>query len=453
VWQPHIQASDLASHLYNAWLANQAAAGGLKGLYVVPQYTNVLFDLLLSGLLKTFSVVSTERIAVISAVQIFFWGCFALVSATGGKPAWGRAPVLTLLTYGAVFRMGFFNFYISVGLCCGAIALAWWNHSRARWLAVPTLAIAWVAHFLPCLWAMLAIGYILTARSIPPSRRWRLLAAGLIGIGGLAACLATYVPSVWAPGVRAAFCGADQALTFGAKYIIVAAGLFCWMIVLLIRRFELHRQPLNDIGLHLWLLMAVASLCLPDSVWLPFYSGGFAYIALRLSLLSAILLCAAIAPVPVRAFETIGLALLLSAFLFLSYRDDSALNIVEQKVARAVAGLPPGTRIIAAVKDSRLYIPALQHVADRACIGRCFDFADYEPSTGQFRVRAQTGNSFVITDPDDIGELEHRQLVFQRTDVPVYRLFPCDGRDICADRVSPGQALIKEDMAADAQRR
>ena len=163
VWQQHIQASDLSSHLYNAWLANRAADGALTGLSVVPQYTNVLFDFLLSWLLKHFSVDLTERIAVISAVQIFFWGSFAMVSATSAKPAWGFSPLLALLAYGAVFRMGFFNFYISVGICCGAIALVWWNQSRARWLALPLLLAAWIAHFLPCLWALAAIGYILAA--------------------------------------------------------------------------------------------------------------------------------------------------------------------------------------------------------------------------------------------------------------------------------------------------
>src|SRR6202034_2313740 len=204
VWTQHVQASDLSSHLYNAWLTNLATAGATKGLYVVPQYSNVLFDFALSWLLKSFSVVSTERIAVIAAVQIFFWGCFALVSATGRRPAWQCAPLLALLTYGAVFRMGFFNFYISVGICCAAIALVWWNNSLARWLAFALLRIAWIAHFVPCLWGLAVIGYILSARWTKPSHRWRLLAAGIIGIGGLAAFLAIRAPSSSAPGLRAA---------------------------------------------------------------------------------------------------------------------------------------------------------------------------------------------------------------------------------------------------------
>jgi hypothetical protein len=454
IWQQHVQASDLSSHLYNAWLTNLAAAGVLKGLYVVPQYTNVLFDLALSWLLKSFSLVSTERIAVIAAVQIFFWGCFALVSATGGRPAWRSAPLLALLAYGAVFRMGFFNFYISVGICCGAIALVWWDDSRARWLALPLLLVAWTAHLMPCLAAIAVIGYILAARWMRPSHRWRLLAAGLIGIGALAVFLATRAPSSWAPGLRIeSFFGADQVLTFGGKYLIIVAGLLCWLILLLVRRFELDAPPLHDIVLHLWLLMAVASVTLPDSIWLPPYTGR-TYITLRLSLLSAIFLCAAVARVPLKAFERIGQIVLMAAFFSFSYSDERALNLVEQKVARAVATLPPGSRVVSTVKDSRLYIQALQHVVDRPCIGRCFDFADYEPSTGKFRLRAQPGNSFVISDYGEIGKLENEQLVFSRTDVAVYRLFPCEnGREICQDRVSPSQPLMEADLAPGAVER
>ncbi len=454
LWQQHIQGSDLASHLYNAWLANRVAAGALQGVYVVPQYTNVLFDLLLSWLLKSCSVVLTERIAVISAVQVFFWGCFALVSAAGRGPAWRRAPLLALLAYGAVFRMGFFNFYISAGICCGAIALVWWNDLRARWLALVLLPVAWIAHFLPCLWAIAVIGYIIAARWMKPSHRWRLLAAGLIGIGGLAAFLAIRGRSFWAPGLRVeSFFGVDQVLTFGVKYYIVAASLLCWFILLLVRRFELAaRPPLHDIVLHVWLLMAVASVSLPDSIWLPPFTGR-TYITLRLSLLSAIFLCASVARVPLKSFERIGQFVLLAVFFSFSYADDRALNLVEQKVARAVATLPPGSRVISTLKDSRLYIQPLQHVVDRPCIGRCFDFADYEPSTAKFRLRAQPGNSFVISDYADIDKLERGQFVFKRADVALFRLFPCDaGREICTARVSPGQQLKEDDLAPHVSR-
>jgi len=454
VWQQHIQANDLSSHLYNAWLANRVAAGDLKGLSVVPQYTNVLFDLLLSWLLKSSSVIVTERIAVILAVQFFFWGCCALVSAMSGRPAWRIAPFLALLTYGVVFRMGFFNFYISVGICCGAIALVWWNESRVRWLAVPLLLVAATAHFLPCLWAIMVIGYVLAARRIDPSRRWLLLLAALASIAGLSALLASRVPSVWMRSLSIeSYLGADQVLVYGAKYKIIAAALLCFWILLLVRRFELRPRPWEDVVLQLWLLMAVACILLPDSIRMPLYAGGFTFIGIRLSLLSAIFLCASVAEVPTKTLEKAGQVALLVAFLAFSYADERSLNFIEQKVTNAVRALPPGALVISALRDSRLQGEALQHVVDRPCIGRCFDFADYEPSTGQFRLRAQPGNAYVISDSGDIASLEHGQLVLTRSDIKVYRLFPCaSGRDVCADQVSPGQRLTKEDIVPNSIR-
>jgi hypothetical protein len=451
VWQQHIQANDLSSHLYNAWLANRAAAGDLKGIYVVSQYSNIFFDVLLSWLLKSFSVIVTERIAVILSVQIFFWGCFALASAVSGRAAWRIAPFLGLLAYGVVFRMGFFNFYISVGICCGAIALVWWKDSQtspARWLAAPLLILAATAHFLPCLWASMVIAYILAARRINPSRRWLLLLAGLASTAGLAVFLASRVPSVWMHGLPIeSYVGADQVLVYGAKYKIVAAALLCSWILLLVRRFELRPRPWEDVALQLWLLMAVACILLPDSIRLPLYAGGFTFIGIRLSLLSAIFLCALAAEVPTKIPEKAFHVALLVAFLAFSYTDERSLNYIEQKVATAIAGLPPDAIVLSTLKDSWLDGEALQHVLDRPCIGRCFDFADYEPATGQFRVRALPGNPYVISDSSDITNLEHGQLVLARTDIKVYRLFPCAaGREVCADRVSPGQRLTKQDI-------
>ncbi len=222
VWQPHIQAGDLSSHLYNAWLANQVASGRLHGLYIVPQFTNVLFDHLLSLLLKTGSVVLSERIAVVAAVQIFFWGCFAFVSAASDRPAWAVAPFLAMLAYGAVFRLGFFNFYISVGLCLLAVALLWRSRGWIRLAAFPLALAAFAAHYLPMLWAAALLGYALIARRLKPGQRRWLLGSFLAAIAALAGGLAFAVPSRWTSGIRIdSMFGTDQLLTWGVQYKFV----------------------------------------------------------------------------------------------------------------------------------------------------------------------------------------------------------------------------------------
>src|SRR5690349_24810131 len=63
-WQRHIQAGDLASHVYNAWLAKLAGEGSAPGVYTVWQAKNVLFDLLLLKVSRIFGFAAGEKIAV-----------------------------------------------------------------------------------------------------------------------------------------------------------------------------------------------------------------------------------------------------------------------------------------------------------------------------------------------------------------------------------------------------
>jgi hypothetical protein len=447
IWQQHVQACDLSSHLYNAWLVNQVSAGNLPGLYVVPQFTNVLFDHLLSFLMKSESVVTAERLAVLLAVQVFFWGCFILASAMAGRPAWSIAPFLAIAAYGAVFRMGFFNFYLSVGICACAIALVWQTHARLRLLAIPLLALAYTAHSIACLWAIGVIAYMWVAR-LQPSRRSWLAAIALMCIVGSALFLARNVPSRWVHGLRIdSMLGADQILTYGMKYTLLEAALLCLWILLLVRRSEMTHSMSVDIPFQLLLLNAVVALCMPDAIWFPHYHVRLTFIAIRLSLLSAILLCGVIARVRLSTVEKATTYALLVLFFGFTYVDERAINSIERKMVQAIASLPPGARVVATVRDARLFVPALQHLVDRACIGRCFDFADYEPPTAQFRLRAMLGNPYVMTSVDDVLALENSGYVWLRRDIQLYRLQPCPASsDICVSVVPPGERLAEQQL-------
>ena len=157
-WQARIQAGDLSSHIYNAWLAQLIAKGQAPGLAVMGQTTNVVFDLLLGWLLRAFGAAAAQRIAVSLAVLVFFWGAFAFVAAVSRRP-WPVAPVLAALAYGWVFHMGFFNFYLSLGLCFWAMALVWNSPARHWPAAVPLLALAYAAHGLALAWAAGVLAY------------------------------------------------------------------------------------------------------------------------------------------------------------------------------------------------------------------------------------------------------------------------------------------------------
>ena len=99
------------------------------------------------------------------------------------------------------------------------------------------------------------------------------------------------------------------------------------------------------------------------------------------------------------------------------------------------------------MKDSRLYVPALEHMLDRQCIGRCFDFANYEPAATQFRLRALPGNTYVMTDIGDVSRLEHNEYFWNRQDIKVMRLTSCgDNRQVCLTEVRQGETLLKTQL-------
>ena len=143
------KAGDLSSHIYSSWLARLIESGRAQGLEAVHQTTNLLFDFILSGLFKVVGAEAAQRISVSLVVLTFVWGAFAFISAVSGRRAWHLMPVIAMLAYGWVFHMGFFNFYLSLGLCFWALALAWeWKPWRLA-AAAPILALAYLAQALP----------------------------------------------------------------------------------------------------------------------------------------------------------------------------------------------------------------------------------------------------------------------------------------------------------------
>src|SRR5262249_1086089 len=85
-WHKHIQAGDLGSHIYNAWLAQLAERHEISGVIVVRQWSNVLFDLLLAHSATLVGFAAAEKIVVSLGVLLFFWGAFSFLSVMSGRP-------------------------------------------------------------------------------------------------------------------------------------------------------------------------------------------------------------------------------------------------------------------------------------------------------------------------------------------------------------------------------
>ena len=87
----------------------------------------------------------------------------------------------------------------------------------------------------------------------------------------------------------------------------------------------------------------------------------------------------------------------------------------------------------------------LAHVASAACTGHCYDFGNYEPATGQFRLHVAGDNGVVAWDTDIVKEIEAGTYVVGPGQTPVYSVCAATepGRQIGLRKLSAGEKMCK----------
>jgi hypothetical protein len=423
-WQSRLQLGDLSSHIYNAWLAQSIESGRAPGLVIVPQTTNVLFDLMLSGLFKTLGAEAAQRISVSLAVLTFVWGAFAFVSVAAARRAWSLLPAIAMLAYGWVLHMGLFNFYLSLGLCFWALALVWeWKPRRVA-AAAPVLILAYVAHGLPVAWTVALLTYLWLARPMTPRNRAMLMGASLAAMVAARAVVTGMMSYIWLPQQIVMITGTDQLWVFGFKYALPFAGLLVVSVLLFVRWLGKSgaRNVVSSLPFQIGVLTATGVFIVPTRLQIPGYNHPLVYIAERMSLAVGICLCALLAAAPMRAYHRYAMGVVALLFFGFLYRDEGVLNAFEDRMTRLVSQLPPGQRVVSAINDPTLRVNALAHMIDRACLGRCYSYANYEPSTAQFRIRAVAENPIVVSTDGDSLRLQNGSYVVKQRDLPLYQM-------------------------------
>jgi len=423
-WQPRVQAGDLSSHIYNAWLAQLIESGRAQGLMIVNQTTNILFDLMLSGLFKLFGAEAAQRISVSIAVLVFVLGAFFFVSTVSGRRPWHLLSCIAMLAYGWVYHMGFFNFYLSLGLCFWILGLFWTPTLRRAASAVPLFVLAYLAHALPVVWTVFLVGYLLLAQRISARARGAVTAASLFLLVLSHYLIGRHLVTRWSPSQIALSTGLDQVWVFDGKYYIVLIGLLAiWGLLFLeLLRHTGARQLATAIPLQICTISAMAVFVLPGTILIPGFHHALVYIAERMSLGVGVCICALLGTAQPRRAVSYGLIMLSLVFFGLLYRDERALNAFEDRMQDTVAQLEPGQRVVNGIDDPDMRVNALAHMIDRVCLGRCFSYANYEPSTAQFRVRAVGINPYVTSDYGESFELQHGTYVLKSRDLPLFKL-------------------------------
>jgi hypothetical protein len=211
---------------------------------------------------------------------------------------------------------------------------------------------------------------------------------------------------------------------FDTKYYIVLMGLMAvWGLLFLaqVRGFGV-REVAFGIPFQLCVISAAGIFVLPGTVLIPGFLHSLSYISERMSLGVAICFCAVLSAVPPRRLERYILIVLAGVFFSFIYHDERALNAYEDRMQDVVSQLEPGQRVLSPITDLHMRVNALAHVVDRVCIGRCFSYGNYEPSTAQFRIRAVAENPFVVRTYAEAWGMQTGDYVVRPRDLPLYKI-------------------------------
>src|SRR5262249_34157014 len=151
----------------------------------------------------------------------FFWGVFALVSAARRRPPWHIAPCIALVSYGWTFQMGFFNYYLSLGLSFFGLAILWRGKGWERLIGLAVAPLVLLAHPLGLFWLVGAGAYVVVAERVGFRYQIVLLLAAAAVLAGIHEYLwHHYVVEPQGLGEHSFyfFNGADQLILFSRRY-------------------------------------------------------------------------------------------------------------------------------------------------------------------------------------------------------------------------------------------
>ena len=453
-WHKRIEAGDLASHTYNAWLAQLIARKNAPGLYIVRQWTNIPVDVALAQLTPTLGFAAAERIVVSACVLIFFWGAFAIITAAGRGAPWVLVPAIAMIAYGWTFQMGFMNYYLSLGL--GFFSIALFRRGRALDWAVATaiLALTLIAHPMGFVCGVGIAAYVVLAERLANRFRWILFGAAFAVVFAVHSYIVHHFRTqYWETSIFYLMNGADQFVLYGERYVTLAMATLAFAIAAFLydRRLQRKENVTKDktarwpfrTPLEIWAILLFTAAMIPELIQLPQYAAPVGFSAFRLTSITAVIALAVLAPMRPQKWHLVGFTAIAAIYFTLMYHDTGTLNKMEAQAENLVAGLPQGRRVLETIWPRpgwRIFF--VNHIIDRACIGRCFTYSNYEPSSGQFRIRVRPGSPMVTDSSETAETMEEGNYVVKPEDLPMTEIYQCDANDLarlCMRDLSAGE--------------
>jgi hypothetical protein len=192
----------------------------------------------------------------------------------------------------------------------------------------------------------------------------------------------------------------------------------------------------------LYLISLVAVLLLPDAMYMPQYALPFSFITMRLTAICAISAVCVLAMMAPRFWSVLGFLVAAGFFFFLLWQDTKQLEALETQAEQLVATIPVNQRVIGTIRPfpgSRFYFPS--HFVDRACIGKCYSYSNYEPSSRQFRVHVLSGSPIADSSALAADKMQLGTYVVQGADLPAYQIDQCssDLTKLCMRELKEGE--------------
>jgi hypothetical protein len=363
---------------------------------------------------------------------------FALIRTITERPPWLLTPCIAMLAYGYSFNMGFINYYLSLGLACFGLAVLWRARGR-EWIAgVLFTALALLAHPIGFLWLIGTLAYVRIRAKLPGWWKAALPVANAIGFLGVF-WYTSHRPALladWDRGPFYLYNGADQLGLYGKRYVAIAfAAFFLGLIFVALDFYQRRRErpPWKEFELpfELYVVAFCATALLPENLRPSVEGGWIGLLSSRLTTISAIFGFCILGCLKPKRWHLAAFGACAIFFFGFLCRDTRWLNRLEASAEKLVSELAPGTRVISTIwapPGSRIRF--IGHAVERACIGHCFSYANYEPASGEFRVRVRKGSPVVTSSTDDAEDMASGEYEVDDADLPMKQIYQCDAGDL-----------------------
>jgi hypothetical protein len=295
-----------------------------------------------------------------------------------------------------------------------------------------------LAHPIGFLWLVTTTAYIKLRTKLPS---WWKLALPLSAVGAFAAIhwYTSHQPNLladWDRGPFYLYNGADQLVLYGKRYLFLAGtaflfGLICVALDFCVRPRDGSSWKPFELPFELYVVTFCATALLPENLRPSINGGWIGLLDSRLTTISAILGLCFLGDLKPRRWHLAGFSVCALVFFAFLYQDTGWLNRLEANAEKLVEYLPAGTRVVVTIDapaDSR--ITFIGHAVERACIGHCFSYANYEPASGEFRVRIRENSPVVTSSTDQAEEMASGDYEVDDSDLPLKQIYQCDAKDL-----------------------